>query len=59
MCEYCDDRCKTLVKEDIDTDVFVYTGLLCVQSYTVDIEIEIKFCPMCGRKLEEEEDGTI
>lgn len=55
MCEYCDDKCKNISKEPSDIDIYVYTGLLCVQSHILDIEAEINYCPMCGRKLEREE----
>jgi len=53
MCAYCDDKCKSMGQSHLGIDVYVYDWQLCVYSRNIDIEIEINYCPMCGRKLEE------
>jgi hypothetical protein len=65
ICEYCErqhaSKTETLNKDILaysdqhDSCVYILDGVLNVSNaYTHTEEIEINFCPMCGRKLGEE-----
>jgi hypothetical protein len=58
-CDYCqkfDDPCGApmIASEDDDSDrgIYLYNGFLCANGGSF-CDAKVKFCPMCGRRLEE------
>ena len=61
MCEYCQQRRddnKDLIYTEINGECDYFTQIRYKDNeyrlYTVNAFIRIKYCPMCGRKLESE-----
>lgn len=57
MCEYCEKN--NLIIDELRWDVYVlgkklHIGML-EGEYMNSIHVAINYCPMCGRKLKEEE----
>lgn len=57
-CQYCVDKGRNLYDHCGDDVCILYyknkyllSGSIWAEEYTVDFEFEIKYCPMCGRKL--------
>jgi len=58
MCEYCEKE-KDYFFNSINKSVFINHGKLIVEQYAGSlfrtlnnrVEIDIDYCPMCGRKL--------
>ena len=61
MCEYCEKPNKTIVTHMLGVSAFVGAGRLWLRFYdkegdkTIVNATDIKYCPMCGRKLTEDE----
>lgn len=59
MCEYCEKPNKTIVTHSLGVSAFVGAGHLWLRFYdkegdrTILNVANIKYCPMCGRKLTE------
>ena len=57
MCEYCENQ-PLVIWEDSDSEVYLNKNNLVVMQYLIELNslnaIEINFCPMCGRKLQEQ-----
>lgn len=66
MCEYCGRKERDLARIDLEDDnnAFAYVNImenrmrLVVETdhWDDDMRIEAKYCPMCGRELEEKKD---
>lgn len=58
ICKYCDCRYPMKPKQARQADMRVLYGhtLHVWQSATRDLDFDIKYCPMCGRKLEVEDE---
>lgn len=67
MCKYCEGHAPLIqtgvIADGLNLDVGIFTGrLICESRYTDSYgitetkrkETDIKFCPMCGRKLQQE-----
>lgn len=63
MCEYCEKPNKTIVTHISGVSAFVCVGRLWLRFYdeerdkTFLNEEAINYCPQCGRKLSEENNG--
>ena len=59
MCQYCEKPNKTIVTHISGVSAFVGAGRLWLRLYykecdkTIVNTADIKYCPMCGRKLTE------
>ena len=58
-CEFCqefDDPCGVPMlateEDECDRGIYLYNGWLCANGGSF-CEAKVKFCPMCGRRLEE------
>lgn len=64
MCEYCEKPNKTLVTHMSGVSAFVGAGRLWLRFYDKGTDMTIintgviNYCPMCGRKLKEADDGN-
>ena len=60
MCEYCNKPNKTIVTHKTGVSAFVGAGRIWLRFYDKERNeilvtmAEIKYCPMCGRKLTKE-----
>lgn len=62
-CEYCqrfDDPCGVPMiateEDDCDRGIYLYNGYLCANGGSF-CDAKVRFCPMCGRKLEVEHEN--
>lgn len=59
MCEYCDKEKPKSIGDEW-TDMYIshcYLGYS-IQCYDSATSMLINYCPMCGRKLKEDDDGN-
>ena len=60
-CIYCNANIRMAIKESSDMELYIETNSFTGNPYMYDEysgnEIEINYCPMCGRNLKAESDG--
>lgn len=57
-CEYCHGRSVRALYLDKDEGCYAYVDgpRLDICAYGAGMDVPLRFCPMCGRKLEKEEE---
>ena len=59
-CKYCNPNSRVAIKKSDEIEMYIETNSFTGQPYMYDEysgnEIEINFCPKCGRNLTEEDD---